>query len=47
MNLAAMILFIIWCGFVVLGMLGYVFKTLEEYRIDEINLDEVDNDNVR
>jgi len=30
-----------------LGMLGYVFKTLEEYRIDEINLDEVDNDNVR
>jgi|TARA_R100000482_G_scaffold11483_1_gene3427 hypothetical protein len=47
MNLAAMILFLIWCGFVVLGMLGYVFKTLEEYRIDEINLDEVDNDNVR
>ncbi len=47
MNLAAMILFMIWCGFVVLGMLGYVFKTLEEYRIDEINLDEVDNDNVR
>ena len=47
MNLAAMILFLIWCGFVVLGMLGYVFKTLEDYRIDEINLDEVDNDNVR
>ena len=47
MNLAAMILFLIWCGFGVLGMLGYVFKTLEEYRIDEINLDEVDNDNVR
>ena len=47
MNLAAMILFMIWCGFVVLGMLGYVFKTLEEYQIDEINLDEVDNDNVR
>ncbi len=47
MNLAAMILFMIWCGFVVLGMLGYVFKTLEDYRIDEINLDEVDNDNVR
>ena len=42
-----MILFLIWCGFVVLGMLGYVFKTLEDYRIDEINLDEVDNDNVR
>ena len=47
MNLAAMILFLIWCGFVVLGMLGYVFKTLEDYRVDEINLDEVDNDNVR
>jgi 4-hydroxybenzoate polyprenyltransferase len=47
MNLAATILFLIWCGFVVLGMLGYVFKTLEDYRIDEINLDEVDNDNVR
>jgi|TARA_R100001443_G_scaffold93969_1_gene100615 hypothetical protein len=47
MNLAAMILFMIWCGFVVLGMLGYVFKTLEDYRIDEIDLDEMDNDNVR
>lgn len=42
-----MILFMIWCGFVVLGMLGYVFKTLEDYRIDEIDLDEMDNDNVR
>ena len=47
MNLAAGIMFVIWIGFVVLGMLGYVFKTLEEYRIDEIDLDEVDNDNVR
>ena len=47
MNLAAGIMFVIWIGFVVLGMLGYVFKTLEEYRIDEIDLDEMDNDNVR
>jgi hypothetical protein len=47
MNLAATIMFLIWCGFVVLGMLGYVFKTLEEYRIDEVELDEDDITNVR
>ena len=46
MNLAAMILFLIWCGFVVLGMLGYVFKTLEDYRIEDIEMDEIDRDNV-
>ena len=46
MNLAAMILFLIWCGFVVLGMLGYVFKTLEDYRIEDIELDELDRDNI-
>ena len=46
MNLAAMILFMIWCGFVVLGMLGYVFKTLEDYRIEDIELDELDRDNI-
>jgi len=46
MNLAAMILFLIWCGFVVLGMLGYLFKTLDEYRIENIELDELDRDNI-
>ena len=47
MNLAAGIMFVIWVGFVVLGMLGYVFKTLEEYRIDEVEFDEDDITNVR
>ena len=46
MNLASMLLFGIWVSFVVLGMLGYVFKTLDEYRIDDIELDELDRDNI-
>jgi len=29
-----------------LGMLGYLFKSLEEYRIDDIELDEMDRDNI-
>tara|TARA_R100000900_G_scaffold31923_2_gene25952 strand:- start:443 stop:571 length:129 start_codon:yes stop_codon:yes gene_type:complete len=41
-----MLLFGIWVGFVVLGMLGYLFKSLEEYRIDDIELDEMDRDNI-
>ena len=46
MNLASMLLFGIWVGFVVLGMLGYLFKSLDEYRIDDIELDELDRDNI-
>tara|TARA_R100001198_G_C5203259_1_gene191463 strand:+ start:43 stop:186 length:144 start_codon:yes stop_codon:yes gene_type:complete len=46
MNIASMLLFGIWVGFVVLGMLGYLFKSLEEYRIDDIELDEMDRDNI-
>ncbi len=46
MNLASMLLFGIWVSFVVLGMLGYLFKTLDEYRIDDIELDELDRDNI-
>ncbi len=46
MNLASILLFGIWVSFVVLGMLGYVFKTLDEYRIDDIELDELDRDNI-
>ena len=41
-----MLLFGIWVSFVVLGMLGYLFKTLDEYRIDDIELDELDRDNI-
>ena len=47
MNLAAGIMFVIWIGFVVLGMLGYVFKTLEDYRIEDIEFDEMDRDNIQ
>ena len=46
MNIASMLLFGIWVGFVVLGMLGYLFKSLDEYRIDDIELDELDRDNI-
>ena len=46
MNLASMLLFGIWVSFVVLGMLGYLFKSLDEYRIDDIELDELDRDNI-
>ena len=46
MNIASMLLFGIWVGFVVLGMLGYLFKSLDEYRIDDIELDEMDRDNI-
>ena len=47
MNIAAIIMFGIWVGFVVLGMLGYVFKTLEDYRIEDIEFDEMDRDNIQ
>ena len=46
MNLASGILFFIWVGFVVLMMLGYLLKTLDEYRIEDIELDELDRDNI-
>ena len=46
MNIAAMLLFAIWVGFVVLGMLGYVLKSLDSYRVDDIELDELDRDNI-
>ena len=46
MNLAALLLFGIWVGFVVLMMLGYLLKTLDEYRIEDIELDELDRDNI-
>jgi len=46
-NIAAIIMFCIWVGFVVLGMLGYVFKTLEDYRIEDIEFDEMDRDNIQ
>ena len=46
MNIASGILFFIWVSFVVLGMLGYLFKSLDEYRIDDIELDELDRDNI-
>ena len=40
-------MFVIWVGFVVLGMLGYVFKTLEDYRIEDIEMDEIDRDSIQ
>ena len=46
MNIASMLLFGIWVSFVVLGMLGYLFKSLDEYRIEDIELDELDRDNI-
>ena len=46
MSIAGILLFIIWVSFVVLGMLGYLFKTLDEYRIENIELDEMDRDNI-
>ncbi len=46
MNIAGILLFIEWVSFVVMGMLGYVFKTLDEYRIENIELDELDRDNI-
>jgi|TARA_R100001509_G_scaffold134058_1_gene87602 hypothetical protein len=46
MNIASGILFFIWVSFVILGMLGYLFKSLDEYRIDDIELDELDRDNI-
>ena len=46
MNIASMLLFGIWVGFVVLMMSGYLFKSLDEYRIDDIELDEMDRDNI-
>ena len=46
MNIASGILFFIWVSFVILGMLGYLFKSLDEYRIDDIELDESDRDNI-
>ena len=45
-NFAGILLFIIWVSFVVLGMLGYLFKTLDEYKIENIELDELDRDNI-
>ena len=46
MNIASGILFFIWVSFVILGMLGYLLKSLDEYRIDDIELDESDRDNI-
>ncbi len=46
MSIAGILLFIIWVSFVVFGMLGYLFKTLDEYRIENIELDELDRDNI-
>tara|TARA_Y100000996_G_C22317269_1_gene558772 strand:- start:530 stop:640 length:111 start_codon:yes stop_codon:yes gene_type:complete len=34
-NLAAILLFVIWLGFVMMMMLGWVMKTLEEQEIND------------
>jgi len=48
MNIAAMLLFAIWCGFVVVLVMGWAIKsTFVQLRdIEKIELDELDRDNI-
>jgi len=46
MNIAAMLLFAIWCGFVVVLVMGWAIKSTFQ-QIKDIEMSEEDNDNVR
>jgi nitrogen fixation-related uncharacterized protein len=46
MNIAAMLLFAIWCGFVVVLVMGWAIKSTFE-QVQDIEMSEEDNDNVR
>ena len=48
MNIAAMLLFAIWCGFVLTMIMGWAIKsTFVQLRdIEKIELDELDRDNI-
>ena len=43
MNLAGILLFIIWVSFVILSVMGWTLKTINEIKWD---MDEIDKDNV-
>ena len=43
MNLAGILLFIIWVSFVILSVMGRTLKTINEIKWD---MDEIDKDNV-
>ena len=43
MNLAGILLFIIWVSFVILSVMGLTLKTINEIKWD---MDEIDKDNV-
>ena len=45
MNLAAWLLFAIWCGFALTIIMGWVVKTTFE-QIQDIEMSDEDNDNV-
>lgn len=45
MNLAAWLLFLIWCGFVLTIIMGWAIKSTFE-QIKDIEMNEIDNDNV-
>ncbi len=46
MNIAAMLLFAIWCGFVVVLVMGWAIKSTFQ-QVQDIKMSEMDNDNVR
>ena len=46
MNIAAMLLFAIWCGLVISVIMGWAIKSTFE-QIQDIEMNEMDNDNVR
>ncbi len=48
MNIAAMLMFAIWCGLVVTVIMGWAIKsTFVQLRdIEKIELDELDRDNI-
>ena len=46
MNIAAMLLFAIWCGFVLTMIMGWAIKSTFQ-QVQNIEMTEEDNDNVR
>ena len=46
MNIAAMLLFVIWCGFVLTMIMGWAIKSTFQ-QVHDIQMTEEDNDNVR
>ena len=46
MNIAAMLLFAIWCGLVITVIMGWAIKSTFQ-QVQDIQMTEEDNDNVR